>query len=142
MLTIYVAFLHCSFMLFLHVVVSHCCGIVYHVVDANVIVGPSHYLCYCWFMTLLVCCVSLLHYWCCCWSITLLMLLVMLPGIHLNHSHLHCCYCPFVLLIIISHCIYYLHFHRLISRELVVHHVIVHLQLSNTHHHHLSSLYY
>jgi hypothetical protein len=51
-------FLLCSFTLFLHVVVvSHCWGIVYCVVDANVIVGPSHYLCYYWFITLLVCCV-------------------------------------------------------------------------------------
>jgi hypothetical protein len=41
-----VAFLHCSFTLFIHVVVvSYCWCIVYHVVDVNVIVGPSHYLC-------------------------------------------------------------------------------------------------
>ncbi len=46
----------------------------------------------------------MLHYWCCCWSITLLMLLVMLSCIHLNHSPLYCCYCPFVILVIISHC--------------------------------------
>jgi hypothetical protein len=57
-----VVFSHCSFTLFLHVVVSHCWGIFYCVIDANVIVGPSHYLCYCWFITLLmlllVCCVD------------------------------------------------------------------------------------
>ncbi len=46
----------------------------------------------------------LTHCWCCCWSITLLMLLVMLSCIHLNHSPLYCCYCPFVILVIISHC--------------------------------------
>jgi hypothetical protein len=47
-----------SFTLFLHVVVvSHCWGIVYCVVDVHVIVGPSHYLCYFWLITLLVCCV-------------------------------------------------------------------------------------
>ncbi len=28
----------------------------------------------------------------------------MLQGIHLNHSHLYCCYFPFVLLVVISHC--------------------------------------
>ncbi len=44
------------------------------------------------------------HCWFCSWSITLLMLLVMLQGTHLNHSPLYCCYCPFVLLVIISHC--------------------------------------
>ncbi len=46
----------------------------------------------------------MLHCWCCCWSITLLILLVMLPNIHLNHSPFYCCYCPFVLLVVISHC--------------------------------------
>jgi hypothetical protein len=51
-----VVFLCCSFALFLCVVVtlSHCWCIVRHVVDVNIIISPLHYLCYCWFVTLLM----------------------------------------------------------------------------------------
>ncbi len=52
----FVVFLCCFLVLFLCVVVipSHCWSIVLHVADVNIIIGPLHYLCYCWFITLLM----------------------------------------------------------------------------------------
>jgi hypothetical protein len=51
-----VVFLCCSFALFLCVVVipSHYWCIVRHVANVNIIIGPLHYLCYFWFITLLM----------------------------------------------------------------------------------------
>jgi hypothetical protein len=91
-LIICVAILCCFLALFLHVVVilAHCWCIIRRVADVIVIVDPLHYLCYCWFITLLVlfmvhhvvsggssCCIDNVIVWLSlCWFIALLVLLL------------------------------------------------------------------
>ncbi len=117
-----VTFFCCFLVLFLHVVVilSHCWCIVHRVACVNVTIGPLHYLCYCWFITLLMlfmvchvanggasCCItSVIFRLSFCWFIALLVFLL-----------IHRCYYWFSMLLMSCYFV-------TLSVLLLVHHII------------------